>query len=197
MAKHLNGALPKVIAVPLDCGETLLVEPVSMFAQQAIVEESERRFPLPDKAPFEKLIPGAVDPSMTTRAEDDPEWQKAAKVVENERNKWQNRAIVLMSVKRDDKLIKKYAQMRAQRLSVGIPEGDVWHDTLLLCLIASPRDVAQIKIAAQHLLPLEEEEVRDGLRIFRLAIQRKPAGDAPGEEAAPGIPPAVEEQSSQ
>lgn len=168
----------RLIEVPLDSSEIVLVRPLSPFALQAIQQAALEAFPPPDKKAFEKplaeVAPNAL-PGVMMAAEDNPEYKTA---YQNHRAAYNGKVIeltILSGVIIDtpegrEATIARYADRIAQlRTVINLPEDD-WLATSIYGMLTSFMDRGRVASAAIN--PLTEKEVRSALRSFRYPVQR-------------------------
>jgi hypothetical protein len=165
-----------VIAIEIDEGRTVLVTPLSPFVLRAISQRANEKFPDPDPTPYEKPRPGALVPGTVIPADEDAEYVSLKKEVQMQRNLYIQAGILSMTeiegVSREE-LVATYKDVLAQVRQYGnFPEDD-------------------------YVMPLTQEEIRDGMRIFRPDLQRNGAGGNHRAQSAPDIPEAGQVQAQQ
>lgn len=189
----------RLIEVPLDSSEVVLVRPLSPFALQALQEAARQAFPPPDKKAFEKplsdIAPNAM-PGVMMPAEENPEYQVALK---NNRADYNGKMIeltLLAGVIVDtpegrEATIERYAgRMERLRKLVPLPEDD-WLATTMYGMLSSFADRGRVASAAIN--PLTEKEVRFALRSFRCEVQRDRSAHGAGSEIASVYAPTARE----
>jgi hypothetical protein len=174
-----------VIAIDIEGGRTVYVTPLSAFAARAINQKGLELFPDPDPAPYEVPLPDAVIEGEMQPATNDPRYVELRKEVQTKRNMYMHAAILSMTqilgVTREE-LIATYKDTLEQlRQFSDLPEDD--YVAALRTFVLKPHDYSQIVLAAVNRMPLAQEEIRDGMRIFRLNVQRR---TAPGPDNTPG-----------
>jgi Trp operon repressor len=169
----------KVQELLLDSGEYVYVQSLSIYAIRALQDKAEELFPAPDKSEYEKPLPEdkAIEPGQVIPAEENPDYQQRMKIIEEQRSQYVNhQAIVLCVHPRVEKeaLIKKYAARLEQMRQIMVVPPDEWEATLKMCVIASQEDSGQIAVAIRGLNTIpSEEEVVDGMRIFRPLLRKE------------------------
>lgn len=194
MTESTGGFLRKVIEVTLSSGVTVFVQPLSPFTQRQIATQAQSAFPLPDPKDYEKPVPAeiATIPGQMIDGRESPEWQALAKEQSNRQDEFATEMTVQMVVTLDDQddTIMEAAQAHLKRLlAAGLIEAIDEYALIRHYVIQNGMDIAMITRAAGGGLPLREEEIRDGMRIFRLHLQRH--GLAPS--AAPALAPDLSE----
>lgn len=169
--------LPKVTEITLDSGVRVHVAPLSVYQRIALTQAAEKLYPYPDKAQYEEALPeGMAIEGLTIPAEQNPEYQTAVKLINNQRGEYTNTAIFNLCLTYPDfprgkpELIEYFAAyLDEQRDYMALPD-DEWEATLRFAVIRSPSDEAQIISIVREDMPLTEAEITDAMRIFRPSI---------------------------
>lgn len=188
----------KTFAIPMESGDYLLIQPLSVYAIQALERRAEELYPFPAKADYEmELDPDkALVPGQKIPAEENPDYKNAYDIARSKQRRYVNDKALALSVDVEggkDYAIAKYAERIAQmRDMMTLPE-DEWEATLFFCLIGSQEDLSNIVMAinGQNTLPTEEE-IRDGMRLFRCSL-RQPRPARRDRQAEPSRP--IEDES--
>lgn len=166
----------KVVVFDLDSGETVHVRPRSFTVRRALTEKAEKLFPLPDKSEYEEEI----DPSLTVfpgekkPADQNPEYRQLLIEAQVRQTSWINDQFIKLICDFPEgkgKLIKKYTDERKMLSEVIEIPADEWEATLFFCLIQTDDDRNNILKAGTSNLQLTEEEIRDGMRMFRPVLR--------------------------
>jgi len=169
----------KVFEILLDSGEYVHVQPLSIYVVRALRTKAEELFPSPDKKAYEKPLDEqkAVEPGQMIPAEENPEYQKLYDIAQEKQWRYVNDQSAMLSIEvaiGREKAIAKYQERIAQFRGVMSVPDDAWEATLKMCILTSTEDYNTVMLAVQGktILP-SEEEVRDGMRIFRCAIRKE------------------------
>lgn len=182
----------KVQELLLDSGEYVYVQPLSIYVVRALQDKAEEKHPSPDKTEYEKPVDDdkALEPGLMIPAESNPDYQKAYDEAAEKRSQWTNDQAVLLCinpVEGQDTLIKKYkARVQQLRDLMPIPE-DEWEATLKCCIMGSTDDYGRVITAIRGSGAPREDEIRDGMRIFRPLVRktRPPRDDRQPEPSSP------------
>lgn len=170
---------PKVTEIVLDSGVRAHIAPLSRYQRNALIEESEAIFPLPDKKLYEQAlsediaIPGSVIP-----AEENPEYQALVKNIRYQRDGYVSQSILNLCTtfpdypNRQDLIDFFAADIQKQREFMTLPD-DPWQATLRFAVIGSHADETQILGIARDDVPVTEKEVNDNVRIFQPVLSRE------------------------
>lgn len=192
-----------VVAVETQALGTVLVPRLSAFMIDAIKKRATELYPLPDPEPYQQPIDGALIPGDLLPAVQNPEYQKLVMAVMLQRNRYLQYA-VLSAIEIPDgddtishgEVVALYQPVLENMRQVAIiPDNEnVFALTLHYCVLKTD-EYMEIVNAAIKEQPLSQEEVRDGLRIFRRDIQRAATNGDHRAESAPDLPEAGEVQT--
>ena len=182
--------LRDVIEIQLDNGVTAYVTPLKPFAARAIIKRGEELYPDPDPEPFERPIEDALVPGTVTPADEHPEYKALLREVRTKRSLHLQSAVLacvqIADCTREEVIAQYREQLAALRQFGDIDEDD--YVAALRSFMLTTNEYAAIINAASMKLPLNAEEVKDGMRIFRYHVQRATAGASDGAEGASDIP---------
>lgn len=196
-----------VIAVDTQALGTVYVPRFSQFMITAIMKKAEECFPVPDPKPYELPVPDALIEGDTLPAVQNPEYQKLIAQVMLQRNRYLQYA-ALSSVEIHDaasgeviphgEIAALYRNvLDSMRQVAAIPdEENVFALALHYCVL-KPEEYREIINAATKEQALSQEEVRQGLRIFRRDVQRAAANGDHRAESTSDIPQAEQVQTQQ
>lgn len=187
-----------VIAVDTQALGTVFVPRFSAFMIDAIKKRASELYPLPDPKPYEQPIDGALVPGDVLPAVQNPEYQKLLTEVMLQRNRYLQytvmSAIEIPDGDSDDmiahgEVVALYKTvLDSMRQAAAIPENDnVFALTLFYCVL-KPDEYVEIVNAAIKEQPLSQEEIRNGLRIFRRDVHGHSTNGHHSEQGAPNIP---------
>lgn len=162
-------------------GVLLEITPITLLIHSQLAEWGAKEYPAPDPSPFERPIPDALTEGTKTSASDDPEYIALLDDVRAKRRLFvQNRVLenFVTSPNRSD-LLNEYAEQIINARGMFFSGGESDWLVLLLGFLLNPQDVTAVTLAALQRLPIDESEVSDGYKFFRLGIQRA---------VVPGIP---------
>lgn len=197
MTESTGGFLRKVIEVTLSSGVTVFVQPLSPFTQRQIAAQAQQAFPLPEPKDYERPVPPeiATIPGQMIDGRENPDWQRIAKEQSDRQDEFATEMALQMTVTLDDAdgTIKAAALPYLERLqTAGIIETVDEYTLLRHYVIQNGMDIALLTRAAGGGLPLREEEIRDGMRIFRLHLQRHGLAPSSAGAAAPDLSETLE-----
>jgi len=171
---------PSVIVYETMSGVIVHIAPLSAFTIQALRQHAEELFPYPDPAPYELPIENAADPSIKLSAGDNPAYQALCAPIDVERTRW----IVATSIDlacnypafadQVHMLAHFRPQLEKLRAIVSLGE-DEWQAVLKHCVFTGLKDRQTVfdLIMQSQKIPLTPGEVVEGIRFFRLAIQKQ------------------------
>lgn len=183
-----------VIAIDTEKLGTVYVPRLSAFMIDAIKKKAGELHPLPDPKPYEKPLPDAVIEGDVIPASQNPAYQQALAQVMQARNRYLQYAS-LSAVEIPDgapgkvvphrDVIQLYEhQLESMRAFATIPDNENTFALILHYCILTPAEYIEIVNAATREQQLTQEEVLEGLRIFRRDIQRNTTrGDRRKEDA--------------
>jgi len=163
---------PKVTELKLGSGIDVLVKPLSPFVFQKLRLKAAELHPMPDEKAYETepdaelmAIPGDMIP-----ASQNPDYRAAVEAIERARNDWLTLAVATMACEfqesRETLIVRFAAHLDMMRDFIDLPE-DAWEATFHYGVLSSEMERQLIIAAAESRLPLGEEEVAGGYRIFR------------------------------
>lgn len=171
----------------------------SAFMITAIMKRAEELYPLPDTKPYEEAIPDAVVPGTVIPAAQHPEYQKLLTQVMLKRNQHlQNAVLGALTVKgitREEIVAAFFPIIEPMRQYAELPE-DAFVAVMRYCVL-STTTYREIMDAATKDQALSQEEIRDGMSIFRRVIQRDAAGGAIKEQGASDLQEGEQVQAQQ
>lgn len=171
-------------------GTDIYVPRFNAFMYNAIQKRAEELYPLPDPTPFQKPVPDALIEGDMTPASQNPEYQKAVVQVMLKRNQyWQDAVLSALEVrdtKREQIVAVFISSIEPMRQYVDMPE-DNFAAVMRYCVL-KPAEYIEVINSARKEQPLTQEEIREGLRIFRRVIQRDAANGHHPEQVAQGLP---------
>lgn len=174
---------PIVRELLLDSGVVVLIPPLSPIAYGKLLLKAAEEYPLPNEEEFRKPVPNAAIEGDTFIDKDDPIYKERLDLAKKKQSEYIAKVLQEVSLEfpdGKDVLIARFAdKIKGLRKFIDLPE-DEWEATFLYGIISSIADHETILFAAQNALPLTEEEIADGLRIFRYQVQ----GKRPGRVAA-------------
>lgn len=180
----------KVIEYECESGETIYVKPLSEFLRIQLARKAEKKYPYPDKTPYEKELSSdvAAIPGMKLPAEQNEDYRKLCREQDALRSWWQyNQEIVLAiepkSDTRENLIIKYKDELTLIRdvLEEDMPD-DAWEATLLMCVVKGDIDRRNIVMITHQRALLTEAEAREGLTIFRTVLQRQATSRDTGQQ---------------
>lgn len=163
----------------MDSGEIVRVAPLSIYVVRALQDKAEELFPFPDKTKYEKPVDTkkAIEPGQMIPASENPEYRKLYdEAAENQQRYVSDRSIDL-SVEPAlgrEVMIEKYKDRIAQMRDMMTLPDDAWSATLRFCVIGSRQDYTRIATAIMGQALPKEEEILDGMRIFRCYVRKDP-----------------------
>lgn len=173
---------PKVIKYLLDSGYEATIQPLSLYTHEALQNRAKTLFPDPDKADYRLPFPDGVEPAIAGEmrpAEENPEYQSVVRVIEAQRSNWIVDQVLLLTVSFDEdrtKLIQRHKDELEDLRAVGLelPE-DAWEATLKHALIRGADEPATLYRVARGTAALTEEDVENGIRLFRVDVSGQAA----------------------
>ena len=185
---------PSIIVYETVSGVLCHCTPLNIATSRAIKARAELQFPYPDKKPYEVPMENAA-PGVVEIAENNPEYQKLCKAIDERRTDWINRATLGYAVKfvkahngeivyhTRETLIERYApQVLELRKIAVLPEDDyeviVYHiifsGSQIRRVAGKPTiitdDLSNVLNAVAQVEPLTPAEIVQGVRFFRLDI---------------------------
>jgi len=156
----------------LRAGVTLYVTPISIMARRKLAEKAAELHPLPDEAAYHKPLPNSAIPGQTFFDKDDPEYRRLALAAMQKQMDYITIQMVNLCVNAPDKdkVISRYAKYVNEQTALFGSLGNEWLDTLLYGVLVWDEDYNTVKEAIMNKLPLEEAELADGLKIFRVSV---------------------------
>lgn len=172
-----NTHLPSVVRLDLLCGVPINVTPVTQTTLIGINRKAEDLFPF-DDSPFRKPLPGSAVEGQTYLDDDDPDYKKALSDVALKRDMWSkltlyNLAIEPANAGREDIVSKFAKQIEQLKAIMDFDDLSNWEIVLRHILFAYRDDQIDIDRILLRNAPLTFDEVADGLRIFRLKVQKQ------------------------
>jgi hypothetical protein len=167
-------ALPSVTELVLSSGVTVWVRPMSLNDQRLVIDEMNKRYPLPREADFQVLVPEdqATIPGQTMT--DAEAYKQAVGAVGRERQIYFLRAHILTCLdfpEGIDLMVKRFLpEIQRKRKFLPLPEDDM-EAVIYHAIIKLPEDEKLISAAITQTLPVSMSEVIDQLCIFRPAIE--------------------------
>ena len=172
-----NTHLPSAIRLDLFCGVSINVTPVTQTTLIGINNKAEDLFPF-DDSPFRKPLPGSAVEGQTYLDEDDPGYKRALGEVALKRDMWSKLTLYNLSVEPAsgdrDAIISRFKKQIEKLEAVMDFDGlTKWEIVLRHILFAYRDDQLDIDRILLRRAPLTFDEVADGLRIFRLKVQKQ------------------------
>lgn len=196
-----------VIAVETEALGTVYVPRFSQFMITAIVKKAQELYPSPDPKPFEMLLPDAALEGDMVPASQNPEYVNLIAAVMLKRNRYlQYAALSAVEIRDDDgkgknpishdEIVSLYRHvLESMRQPANIPDDEnVFALTLHYCVL-KPVEYTEIINAATKEQALSQEEVLEGLRIFRRNLSRNGTNGHRSEQSASDIQEAGEVQA--
>jgi hypothetical protein len=170
----------KVFEILLDSGEIVYVQPLSIYLIRALRQKAEELFPFPDKTRYERALDDdkALEPGQMIPAEDNPDYRAAYDSADKKQQAYVNDQCVLLSVEPvQDKqtIIAKYQTRLDQLRDILTLPDDAWDATLRFCLMTSQQDFNKVTEAIMGRALPREEDILDGMRIFRCYLRENTA----------------------
>lgn len=173
---------PSVIVYETLSGMIVHVTPPSAFTIKAIKLRAEELFPYPDPAPYETPIENAVDPSIKQSAWDNPAYQALCVPIDAERTRWIVATAIDLACSYpafpDQNHMLAHFRPQLEKIKAVVPlDEDEWQAVLKHCVFTGFKDrqtVFDLTIQSQQ-IPLTPGEVVEGMRFFRLEIQKQTA----------------------
>lgn len=164
----------RLVEVALECGELIYVQPLSAWAQQAILDQIDTEHPAPDPAVYEQMLEGSIIDAPIP-LESNERYQKALTTHRELRNRiflariFEAGVVVDTPEGREATLIRYAERLQARRAVMKLPAND-WLACVMFVLVTSVTDMLRVMNAATA--TLREDEVRGALRAFRRPVQR-------------------------
>lgn len=167
--------------VPMDNGDVLFVQSVSVFARKAFIQQAEQLYPKPDPDDERYKIPLKNAPPELEAYEpvdENPDYRLAVSMSLLQRTNYLYNAVldfgaVVDSAEGKNATVARYAPKLALLQGAGVPP-DTWQATVKLCCITTADDVKRIfRVACEA---LEQEDILKGVAFFRRALQRDSVG---------------------
>lgn len=179
---QINGR-PSVFVYEALSGTIFHVTPINLPTLRAIQLKAQDLYPYPDPKPYQIEDPSEVafTPGQVSRAEDNPDYVTACKVVDLERAKWADRAIFDYAVTcpkypTQDAMVQAFKpQLDKLRKIAKFEDTDSEYDIVLLHLVLTGNEgglsdyVRIIRLAIQA-VALAPAEVAQGIRFFRSKV---------------------------
>lgn len=187
----LNGG-KKIIEFYLDSGQLVHVTPLSIYHLKALRDRAASLFPYPDEDEFEQPVDPerSIFPDEVIPATQNPAYQAAMREIDRQRSDWINEQCIDLTADfgaTKDELIEQYAPERERLAAVmDLPE-DEWEATFNYCIIRTNEDRVMLVHAAINNILLTEEEVREGVRLFRPQIRPTLNSGRNGQERTRGV----------
>lgn len=162
----------------MDSGEIVYVQPLSIYLVRALQDKAQELFPFPDKTQYEKTLDDAkaIEPGQVIPAEDNPEYQKLYDIAAEKQQNYVNEKCIALSVEPvqgRQVMIKKYkARIVQMREMMTLPD-DEWDATLRFCILTSRADFNKVTEAIMGRGLPREEEILNGMRIFRMYVRKE------------------------
>jgi hypothetical protein len=171
-------------------GTEVYVSRLSAFMVAAIMKRAEGLYPLPDPKPFEQPLPDAVVEGDVIPAIQNPVYQKLMAQVMLQRNRYLQYA-ALNAIEIPDctheEIVALYAGvLKSMRQYADIPDGDDFAIMMHYCIL-TPAEYREIVDAATKEQSLSQEEVMDGMAIFRSNLSQHATNGNHPEEVTPDI----------
>lgn len=177
---EINGQFggQRVYELLLDSGEYVYVQPLSIYVVRALQDKALELFPFPEKATYEKPMNEAValEPGQMIPAEENPEYRRLYDETHEKQQQYVNNHSIAFAVEPvlgHEAMIAKYqSRLDQMRKVIALPD-DAWDATLRFCIITSRQDYNRVSSAIMGMIKTpSEEEVIDGMRIFRCDIRK-------------------------
>lgn len=189
----MNAKGEKLFEVELDSGDVVIVQRLSPFARIALMERAEELYPLPDPTPYQQPVgntPAGV--TVLTPPEDNADYLRLVTDVKQRRVNLIYEGIITASVVdivggREAAIARYAEQLHALRLRLPMNDRYTdWQAVVLFCILRVRTDTDRIVAVAGDSFPLEEEEIRDGIRCFRRPLQSHAAAGHPRPQSSSG-----------
>lgn len=145
------------------------------FDQLSIKRQAEEQYPMFDTTPFEQEMETAAVPGATYIDKDHPEYKRLMVEIMRNRNEWfllkLLTAFVDVAPPHTQDGVISALKARLQRKSQYIRMSDDPWGAALQHALLTDREMSQVLDILNSKSPLEEVEIRGGMRMFRLAIQ--------------------------
>lgn len=179
----------KLYTLTLDSGIPVYIRPLSPYARAAISDQANTQYPDPDPAGYERDDPNGF-PGLEIKipADQNEEYLQERRRAIYKRMNAVNYAIINSGVVCDsplgkDFLIDHYAPLRERINSYSHIQADLWHITVLTCLIRTYQDAVSIANAASEIKTADE--VRRGMESFRRDVQFATPDSDTGKQEPP------------
>lgn len=178
-------------------GTDLYVPRFNAFMYNAIQKRAEELYPLPDAKQYEMPLPDAAIEGDVIPASQNPAYQAAVAQVMLKRNQyWQDAVLGATEVKdakREQVVALFIAVIEPMRQYADLP-ADNFVAALRYCIL-KPHEYIEVMISARKEQPLQQEEIHEGLRIFRRVVQRSATNGHHPEQGAPDLQEAEQVQA--
>lgn len=179
-----------VIAIDTEKLGTVYVPILTAFAVRAVMQRAEELYPLPDPKPFEQPLPDAVIEGDVLPAANNPEYTKAVRAVMLKRNQYLQDAIIAM-LRLDgathEEVVEAYKADLEQLRRFGVIHSQDDFVAIMRHLVLGIEEYKAIIQSASQTQPLSQEEIRDGMRIFRRDLQQHPANGNRRKKSTPDL----------
>lgn len=173
---------PSVIVYETMSGVVVHTTPLSAFTVQAVKARAEELFPYPDPEPYRMTLENVADPSIKGPAKDNPEYQALCQPIDAERIKWIASTCIDLACNYpafpDQAHMLAFFRPQLEKLKTAVSlDDDEWQAVLKHCVFTGRKDrqtVFDLAIQSQG-IPLTPGEVVEGIRFFRLEIQKQTA----------------------
>lgn len=179
MSDALEMGRPVIVRYETASGVIVHVTPLSPFTIAGVRERAEQELPYPDPKPYEAEIENAADPSIKLPASDNPAYKALCAPIDEDRKAWRLQAYIDVSCAFPDfasldALIGHFRPRLEALRKVTVMGEDDWLNVLNHCVFSGSNDrLTVINIALQNeTIPLTPGEVVEGIRFFRLALQK-------------------------
>lgn len=180
-----------VIAIDTEKLGTVYVPILTAFAVRAVMQRAEELYPLPDPKPFEQPLPDAVIEGDVLPASNNPEYTKAVGAVMLKRNQYLQDAIIAM-LRLDgathEEVVEAYQPDLEQLRRFGVIHSQDDFVAIMRHLVLGIDEYKAIIQSASQTQPLSQEEIRDGMRIFRRDLQQHPTNGSRRKKGTPDLP---------
>lgn len=176
----------------LDSGEIVYVQPLSIYLVNALRDKARELYPFPNKTDYERTLDDAkaIEPGQVIPAEENPDYQKLYDEAERKQQEHVNEKCVALSVEPvqgREAMIAKYKDRIAQlRELMTLPE-DAWEATLKFCIMTSRQDFNKITNSIMGQRLPGEEDILNGMRIFRCYVRQDRANGSHSGQEPSGI----------
>lgn len=191
---------PTKIIYETQCGVILHITPLSPITQKAIQQKSEVVYPDPDPSPFVQPVDNAAPDADVQQqlqldiARRSDEYLMLRQEVEEQRNIWRQMAVLDYALeypgfRSHDEIIEKFRHELARLRQIAVLPDDDWETVLNHFILAGVHVVgyrndgtALVESDREWVLrciyqnaPLDEGDVIEGIRFFRVDVSRSAA----------------------